>query len=239
MNHKYLPSQIDSTKCQICKYDVMSHTDLATCDACPTIGPVEIYMTMKMCPSCIEKETKLQKDSKEKESERVEEVLGRAKDIDYSIEVKEDIFNAETVSFNDIKVALEADVNMVNKPYELAKIVKDRILHFSKVIFDKQDEIRTESTKQRFWQEQANQLASQLRQKEREELKLENINYKPVDGKVAKIKPVSTTGKKYDKVELVEWANKGGWPLSVLQGVCVAKGMNPEQAYTHLKSKGL
>jgi hypothetical protein len=237
MNHSYIPSQIDSTKCGVCKYDVISHTDMASCEACSYIGKCDIFMTMLMCPECIAKEKALQTENKNGEDKRINEVIERSRAVDYSISVKEDIFNAQTISINELKLAIENDVNITNKRYELANQLMDRYKHFSKIIFEKQQEISEESTKQRAVQSYLNQLASTLRTEERERLKLQDINYKPSETK-PKVSKV-TTKKGFDKVELVEWANKANVPLAALQMICVAKNMTPEQAYNHLKSKGL
>lgn len=237
MNHSYIPSQIDSTKCGICKYGVIQHTDMATCEACSYIGKCDIFMTMLMCPECIEKEKLLQTDSKNHADTRVQSIIEKSRAVDYSIGFREDIFNAQTISINELKSAIESDVSITNKRFELAKQLTDRYQHFSKIIFEKQQEISEESTKQRAVQSYLNQLATTLRTEERERLKLNDINYKPSESK-PKVTKV-TTKKGFDKVELVEWANKANVPLAALQMICVAKNLTPQQAYDHLKSKGL
>lgn len=237
MNHSYTPSQIDSTKCGVCKRDIIAHTDMATCEACTYVGKCDVFMTMLMCPECIAKEKSLQIKSNGEADKRVENLIEKSRAIDYSIGVKEDIFNAQTISINELKLSIDGDDSITNKRFELAKQLLDRYQHFSKIIFDKQIEIQEDNTKQRAVQSYLNQLASTLRAEEREKLKLNDINYKPTDSK-PKVSKV-TTKKGFDKVELVEWANKANVPLAALQMICVAKNMSPQQAYEHLKSKGL
>lgn len=237
MNHSYIPSQIDGSKCGICKYGVLQHTDLATCECCPAIGPVEVFKTMLMCPECVAKEKVLTQESLAGAETRVQSVIEQGRAIDYSIKVREDIFNAQTVSINELKLAIDADAEITNKRFELAKQLTDRYQHLSKVIFDRQAEIDADNTSQRAIQSYLNTLASTLRAEEREKLKLHDLNYKPTDGK-PKVTKV-TTKKGFDKVELVNWANKAGVPLAALQMICVAKNFTPQQAYEHLKGKGL
>lgn len=238
MNHNFTPGQLDASKCATCKYDIISHTNMATCECCPTIGPVEIHKTMLMCPECVIKEKRLEAESIAGAEDRVKTVLERAQSIDYSIKIREDIFNAETVSIAEIKSAIDTDSTIENKRFELAKRLTERYQHFSKVIFDKQQEIDADNTKQRAVQSYLNQLANQLRTEEREKLKLHDINYKPVD-KTPKVSKV-TTKKGFDKFELVKWANSVDIPLAAFQMVCVAKNMTPEQAAEHFrKIKGM
>lgn len=237
MNHSYVPSQIDGSKCGVCRYSVIAHTDLATCECCPTIGPVEVFKTMLMCPECVAKEKSLSKDSELQAEQRVNAVIEQGRTIDYSIRVREDIFNAQTLSIVELKETIDSDSSITNKRFELAKQLTDRYQHLSKVIFDRQVEIDADNTRQRAVQSYLNQLATQLRSEEREKLKLSDINYKPTDGK-PKVTKV-TTKKGFDKTQLVEFANKAGVPLAALQMICIAKNMSPEQAYEHLKGKGL
>lgn len=238
MNHSFTPSQIDSTKCNLCKRGVIDHTDMATCECCSNIGKMEVFMTMLMCPECVAKEKALQIERKNGEDTRVSSLLERAKTIDYSIQVKEDIFNAETISIAEIKKAIDEDGNIPNKTYTLAESVLDRINHFQTVIFEKQAEITEEGNKQRAAQSYLNQLVSQLRIEEREKLKLKDLSYKPTETKT-KVKKIETK-KGFDKHELVKWANSVDIPLAAFQMVCVAKNMNPEQAAEHFKKiKGM
>lgn len=238
MNHSFTPSQIDSTKCNLCKRGVIDHTDMATCECCSYVGKCDTFMTMLMCPECVAKEKILQNDSKQNEDKRLTNLLDRSRTVDYSIQVKEDIFNSETISITEIKKFIDSDENIANKAYILAERIMDRINHFQKVIFDKQAEITEESNKQRAAQSYLNQLVTQLRVEEREKLKLKDINYRPSETKT-KVKKIETK-KGFDKHELVKWANSVDIPLAAFQMVCVAKNMNPEQAAEHFKKiKGM
>lgn len=216
-----------------------------TCECCPNQGQNYVkYMTMIMCPSCHEKELSLQKESAALAEHRAIEVnapiiefnLNRIQQIDQSIQIKSDIFNAETVSIIECKKVIDADKTIENKNFALAKLVSNRINHFKKVIFEKNEELIELSNKQRAVQIYLNNLANSLRAEEREQIKLADINYKPPVVKLGQSKPINLAKpKKYDKTELNKWANAIGVPMSVIQMVCIAKNMTPEQAANSLK----
>lgn len=214
-----------------------------TCECCPNQGENYVkYMTMIMCPSCHAKELGLQKESAATAEIRVQEVkdvinpsLIKIQQIDQSIQIKSDIFNAETVAIVDIKKVIDEDTTIDNKNFTLAKIVNDRINLFKKAIFEKNEEIIELNNKQRANQIYLNNLANSLRMEEREAIKLADINYKPNQVKPVKSKPINLAKQKYDKTELNKYAQLIGVPASVIQMVCVAKNMTPEQAANSLK----
>lgn len=239
MNHSFAPSVIDATKCGKCKFDIIAHTNMASCESCNAITECEIHMTMLMCPDCITKEKDAWANSQKPEEiqKRIVEVTREvSSQQDYSIKVREDIFNAETVSIIELKKSIDEDDTITNKAYILAEEIKNRIIHFSKVIFDKQQEISEEATKQRATQTYLNTLVDKLRLEEREKLKLDHIEYTPQSTfKVSKPRSVGIK-KGYDKQELAKWANFASVPVAVLQMICIAKNMTPELAANHLKS---
>ena len=244
MNHSFTPSDINRDICAKCKHNQLDHTALAVCEACPNIGPCELYPDvngMLLCAVCIERE-ETKRNSPEAGDKRVADLrsandlpwivnnskLIAAQAIDFSIQVSEQIFTAETVSINELKNTINADETIVNKQFALAELVKTRYIHFQTVIFELDEQKIAASTKQRAVQQYLNQLASTLRTEEREKLKLSDINYKPTEVKVSK--PKAPSVKKFDKAELVKYANEAGIPMAALQMLCVAKGLTPQQA---------
>lgn len=215
-----------------------------TCECCPNQGQnFQKYMTMIMCPSCIEKEKSLQMESAALQETRVQEVkdvispsLIRIQQIDQSIQIKSDIFNAATVSIIEAKKVIDEDPSIENKHFTLAKLLTERINHFKKVIFDMNEEMINKSNEQRAIQIYLNNLSNSLRAEEREQIKLQDISYKPNAVKPVKSKPINLAKVKFDKTELNKWAQAIGVPASVIQMVCVAKNMTPEQAANSLKS---
>ena len=225
-----------------------------TCECCPNQGQNYVkHMTMIMCPECLAKEKALQLESNANAEHRVNEhnetmSLKLVEKIDYSNQIKSDIFNAETVSILEIKKIIDSDATIENKNFALAKQITDRINHFKKTIFEKNDEIIELSNKQRVVQTYLNNLSNSLRIEEREQIKLADINYKPAAVKPVKSKAINLAKpKKYDKTELHRFTNeineflisKGKAPIpeSILQMVCVSRNMTPEQAANELKSK--
>src|SRR5665213_2674679 len=230
MNHSFIPSNIDSNLCGMCKHTPIDHTDMATCECCPTVGPVEIYMTMLMCPSCIVKETEAQviNSSPAKQAERVSDMnanIVNARAIDDSISVRSDLFNAATVSIIELKEMIDKDESIVNKPYALAEILTNRYQQFKSVVFELSEKIVDAGNKQKAIQVYLNQLANTLRAEEREKLKIADINYKPPTPKI-KVGNIKSVTKKFDKVELRKYALELGINEFTLQMVSVQKGLS-------------
>lgn len=240
--HTFIPS-IGSPTCHKCKRKEIDHTDMATCEACPNVGPCELYPDisgMLLCRDCIDKEEKILM-SPENQQKRVDasiaatmKLIEKSRVVDYSLQVREDIFNAQTISIHELKEAIDNNPSIENKHFFLANELNERFQHFRKLIFDKQAEIVEESNKQRAVQSYLNQLSNKLRADEREKLKLQFPDYKPFEKPVGKPKTI-TTAKKYDKTELVKYANETGIPLAALQMLCVSKNMTPQQAAEHMK----
>lgn len=244
MNHTFIPSALSAVVCATCKKDAIAHTDMATCEACENVGPVELlYGTMLMCESCRDKEKSLQaaNNTPVKVSERIENVdfknriLEQAKQIDDNIQVRTDLFNAATVSIVELKSAIDADDNITNKPYELAKVLSDRFNHFKQVTFDLSEKLLAAGNEQKAIQVYLNQLANQLRAEEREKLKIQDINYKPVAVKTIKPAAIKTAKKKLDKAELKKYATELGINEFTLQMLVVSKGLTVEQAANMLR----
>ncbi len=99
--HPFIPS-IGANTCQKCKRPEISHTELATCEACPNIGPCEIWLGMLLCKSCYEKEEKQIKS------------IVEAKAIDDRVQLRSDVFNAETVAIVQLKQLIDADDSITN-----------------------------------------------------------------------------------------------------------------------------
>lgn len=245
MNHSFAPSISNMLMCAVCKKDAIAHTDQATCDCCPNIGPVELrYGTMLMCKDCWEKEQNLQKINNTPEAQQGRiDVLNAAIEAsraqDATIEVRTDIFNAATVAIQELKQAIDGDPNITNKPFHLATELKERFEHFQSVIFAKNQEIIEAANQQKAIQAYLNNLANQLRAEEREKLKLQDINYKPGSPKAIKDKPVRTiktsSSKKLDKAELRKYAAELGISEFTIQMICVSKGITPEAAANILR----
>lgn len=250
MNHAFHPSIVNAQLCAHCKYDEVSHTNGATCEVCGNSGTVEImFGDILMCMDCQEKETVAQAELKAGAEERVKAVnnnaratLDRAKTVDQSIQVIQDIFNAETISIAEIKLAIDSDDTIVEKHFTLAKSIAERHEHFQLILDAARDTIKEAESKQRAIQQYYNDLANKLRHEQREQIKLKDVNYKPIEKKI--VKPKAPTTKKVDRKELIRLAgilNKefpnvpANLIMPNLQTLVISKNMTLEAASNVLR----
>lgn len=235
MKHSFILSILGSDKCAKCNRAEIDHTNLATCEACPNVGDMQMYPDvngMLLCNDCIAREESIRL-SPESQQARVTSLNDVIK-TDQSIKLRSDIFNAETVSIVAIKDIIDKDESIVNKHFKLAEVITTRLNLFKKAIFEKSEELVELNNKQQAIQSYLNDLANKLRIDEREKIKLQDIEYKPISTKVTKPR-TSVTPKKFDKSEIRKYAVLANVPESVLQMVCIAKNMTPEQAMNSLK----
>ena len=228
---------VESNLCAKCKRPEIDHTEHATCEACEYVGKCELYSSrpdqlILLCPTCINKEEKARM-SPEQQQARVNKTIEDSKKQDMSVQLRSDIFNAQTTSIIELKTAIDGDSSIENKHFKLAEVLTDRLNHFKKVIFELNEEMVGKSNEQRAIQVYLNDLSNKLRVEEREKIKLADISYQPNPAKISK--PRGVTVRKYDKTEIRKFALQAGVPESVLQMVCVAKNMTPEQAFNQLK----
>lgn len=252
MKHEFRAGLADALVCTICKYKEIDHTERATCETCGNSGTCDIvYGNVLMCVDCQDKEKKAQEDLAAGADARVEESrqnadarakITKAQQIDHSIQIIQDIFNAETVAIVDIRNVIDADESIPEKHFALAKSLEDRHTHFQDVINAARDTIKEAESKQRAIQQYYNELANKLRVEEREKIKLRDVNYKPLEKKIAK--PKAPSIKKFDKAELIRTANAINKefpqvPINLimpnLQTLVISKNMTLEAASNVLK----
>ena len=249
MNHSFIAG-IGSDKCAKCKYPLVAHTEQAQCETCPNIGPVEIrYGNILMCADCWTRESNLKIEpvgegsngeivTRESSFNAQSAIIAEARNIDNSIEVRTDLFNAHTTSIIDLKKAIDDNPEITNKPYALAEELLNRVTKHKQVIFGAQESIVDSNNAIRSIQVYMNNLANQLRKEEREKLKIQDINYNPSSVKPIKVKPtlVKPVSKKIDKVALKKYATELGISEFMLQQVVVAKGVTVEEAANIIKA---
>lgn len=218
------------------------------CEVCDRVHTEELpvkltchYGNMWFCDTCWEKESNATKDvAKTSEvSNVVQNALQQAARIDNSVEVRTDLFNANTVAIITLKAEIDNNPEITNKPYVLATELMSRFDKFKSVIFEYNEKIVEANNAQRAIQVYLNQMANSLRAEEREKLKIADINYKPTVVKLIKPKGISTTGTKkstkLDKVELRKYAAELGIPEFTLQMLVVSKGITVETAANMLR----
>lgn len=189
MNHPFIQSQADSTKCAKCHLTEIQHGNQATCDACPNIGPVEVFGTMALCNTCLKKEYDLAvKQAKEHSTDfdksrintAVTNPIGailKSVETDQSLQIKEEFFNLETTSIIELNEACKAaDLG----PYKIAELLQARFQHFKSVLFDIGTAQVNLNSRMRALAVHLNEIATKLTNEEREQLKIRDLNYQPV-----------------------------------------------------------
>jgi Zn ribbon nucleic-acid-binding protein len=244
----------------------MVHTDFAECEACNKTGSVEIYsvadIKMALCVECTEKEKNHQSPEKqqerlnaEKERVRILEssrvvnqpvlsptaIIDKARAIDYTVQVKSDVFNAETLSLQEVWQGIQSDSNIpqTEKQFAYAKYTQERIEHLQRAIFEEMQSVNEKQNRIRVLQSELNQIVARLREEERARLRALTPEYKPRNLekplRPKTEKPVTVPKKKFDKKELLEVTAKlqaEGLPVQwhMLQQTCVARNMTPNEA---------
>ena len=232
----------------------MSPNKIGTCEVCEKADiPVELhYGNMWFCPECWRREVESTKTHQSPEAQQarvdaliqsqrnpITDALRTSKEVDATIQVRTDLFNAATVAIIDIKKSIDENIEITNKPYALAEALKERFEHHRNVVFELQQQVVEATNHQRAIQTYLNNMANQLRAEEREKLHLQDINYKPAPVKIPTVKTVTTkqTSKKtkIDKTELREAAKRLGIAEFNFQMICISKGIGVSEAELILK----
>jgi len=197
---------------------------------------------MWFCKECYDAEIQAQVDMVKSnpiiEQNRINQAINTARNIDASIQIRTDLFTAATVSIVELKDAILADDTIENKPYALAEELMKRFNHFKSVVFEMNQKIVEAGNQQKAIQVYLNQLSNQLRQDEREKLRIADISYKPTAPKSITTKSIktTTTSKKIDKVELRKYAAELGVSEFTLQMLVVQKGISVATAANLLRN---
>lgn len=191
------------------------------------------------CPTCILAEKSIPDKPKMSEPSpiSVNEVLKQSREVDNSVQVRTDLFNAKTLAIVDLKKAIDEDDAIENKQFTLAQELMNRFNRQKSVIFELNEKLVAATNEQRAIQVYLNQLANKLRQEEREKLKLQDINYKPKPVPTQKVtrKRIKLSKKKIDKKELVAAANELGVSQHILHMLIIQKNLTVQEAAKVLK----
>ena len=193
------------------------------------------YGNMWFCDECWQLENKLsaENQSVEKQQERVmkvNNVVLMAKKVDSQVELREDIYNAETTAIVDIQKAIQADEKIVNKVFTLAEVITLRKSEFSKLIFDKQQEVAELRMRERAAQSILNSLSNQLHKEELEALKLKDSSYQPKAPKVIKMREPKVSTKSFKITEVKALAEKYGISVASIRSLSVVRSITAEAA---------
>ncbi len=237
MTHTFISSTVEGFvgKCAICKRAESDHGPDAKCDKCGTVGATEyvLWREFLYCPECVEKQRQYEQYVIDTADERVKvhRFLMEARNIDASIRVFTDIFNAKTVAIEEIRKAIDADdtVPADQKYYKLGSVLSERFTHLKDVIHSKREEITAIESEVRAIQTYFNTFANNLRQEERDKLRIQDSKYVVQEPKEIK-QPKPVTVKKYDKATIRTVAAKYKLPEAAINMLCVAKNITAEEA---------
>src|SRR5215813_14337872 len=130
MDHEFQASLTDSKKCTHCKRSWKDHSKLAQCEACPKVGVCELFCDMLLCKSCFAAEMEANRiqseahQTPEKQEERlnaareqqnINSLINQANQIDQSIQLVQDIYNAKTIALIEIMKEIDGDNSIENK----------------------------------------------------------------------------------------------------------------------------
>lgn len=208
--------------------------NLPECDYCESTDSIRKIGDSLVCPECIKKGAHVPNVPA---PIAIGEVLKVSREIDNSVKVNTDIFNAATVSIVELKKAIDEDESITNKPYALAVELQTRFNKHKEVIFGLNQQIVEETNRQKAIQIYLNNLANQLRQDEREKLRLQDINYQPRTLKMpVSPKTIKMSKKKLDTKELKARATELGIPEFTLRMICIQKNLSVEDGYKLFKA---
>jgi hypothetical protein len=211
LSHAFVPSFTDIKLCgrNSCGFPAEKHGANAVCDSCDNVGILQVNGKIAMCRECLAKDIENTLPSvpvsEITPSEPLQNtVLQMSREIDNSIRVSSDLFNAATTPILELKKAIDADdtIPADKKHYRLAETLLERFNQHKRAIFDMQEKIVAEHSNQRAIQQYLNGLASSLQTEEREKLKLADINYKPEVVKEVKPKVQKPKAQKFSNAEI-------------------------------------
>lgn len=247
--HTFVGSILDASVCRQCGRNEKDHSDEAECESCGRVGPCELIVedNILCCELCAARDAEIKAEQaalpKDK-NERINviKLMAQNRQIEYSVKILPDIFNAKMKSIIELHSALSSDESIKNPDFHLAQLMEKRQNHLDEVFnrnSRENDEIRTE---QRVIQQYYNELANKLRAEEREQIHIKNLEYKPAEPKVKKPKAPST--KAVSAKESLPWVEKleaefpkaKGTVAGALQALILVKtAANPEAAYNILR----
>lgn len=202
---------------------------LPECDYCERTDSIRQIGDNYVCPEHI--------GELNKERISANEVLRRSRDIDSHIQTSTDIFNAATPAIVELEKAIDDDPTITNKPWAKAQVLLDRFTHFKNVQVTANQTIVEAVTNQRAIQQRLNIVANELRDDEREKLRLADLNYKPRNVKIpVTAKTIRMSKQKLDNIALRRYANELGIPEFTLRALAIQKNLTADGVYKLMKA---
>lgn len=161
----------------------MDHTKLATCEACSTIGPCEIFgspknpKAMLLCIACTQKEIA----ANDKVLADTQRVINEAREIDSSIRYNGDVFNAKTLAIATIRTAIFSDPSLTQdeKHHKLHEEMTLRIEKLRDVVFSARKTEADANVEILVIKESLREFGNSIRAEFRERIKQADTNYQP------------------------------------------------------------
>lgn len=207
---------------------MLHHTPKQTTGDCEFCERTGVALTLQhgdmMCESCIADEAKAVKTVEE------------SRVIDSAIQVKSDVFVAETVAFVELDKAIQSNPAIPTdiKGYTLAKLAAERIDQIGNAIFVKKAELAHLEDEHRKWLVDTHIAVSKLRPELRAQFAQYNIDYKPASAtKVKKVQPAKK-GKAFDKKAVYDAAKKYNVPAAQVQSMVITRNLSPDAAAKQL-----
>lgn len=225
------PQPTDKRECEVCDYIAPEHAKAD--EQCKS------WATIVMCPSCLAKEQALvlsakeERESKVKQVQNFNEYIERSRQIDNSVTIKTDLFNAATVAIVELQASIEQDSSIppANKKFALADLCMERFLSYKEKIFSVREELIKLENEQRAYQIHLQSLGKELTEAERTKLNLSNLSYQPPAPKSPKPagerKP---SARKFNMVEVKAAATKYNVPANMIQMIVTQRNVDVVEA---------
>lgn len=229
MNHPFVASQLNPKECATCKYDALSHSPMARCEACTAMGTCNIVDNMLLCQSCESKQLLTKRD----ELVTADRIAGEVrKELDREVlEVRNagDFFNdriiKKTQTIVALKQSIDADDSIApeDKSLEFQRKLAGRYEHLSEVIFELDAQKQDAVSEKYAITNTLRELGAEIRAEVQARIKELDAAYTPIR------KPVKVTMPK-SKLSPFE---------RIVQSLAQASGMTLEQARQQLLNKGI
>ena len=209
----------------------MSRTPQVTSGDCEFCQRVEVELFSQhgdlMCAECIALEAVVS---------QAKQTIPNSRKVDSTLELKQDLFNAGTVSFIELQAAIEnnPEIPADKKNYALVSEIDVRIQKLDEVIFAEEAALIAKKNERHALLINAQNLAAKLHDEERAKFRRYDVTYKPVTPKSPK-SPKPVTGKSFEKKLIKEAAEKYKVPMSGVQSIVVSRnGITPDAAAKEL-----
>lgn len=240
IQHTYNPDDNSTRDLCICGKAKFEHR----CSFCGSGLSTRMIANIPVCLPCYNREQDLQIENlqPDKVMERVDSVK-KAIQTDNTIQTRADFFNAEIQSIGEIRVNIDKDDSIPSeqKQFALAQVIKNRVIELKKSLFEIDEERIKIINQQRAVQTYLNELASKLRDEEREKLHLQDINYTPKPAPVKKTPKAPKVGEpkfnlRLNKEELAAAAKDAGVSEFMIQAVIVSRRVSISDAVKIVKA---